>query len=76
MHLRVEAHAGFKAAERPIRFWIGDQEYGVEEILDRWYGPDHEFFKLRASDGNLYILRHDPYCHGEESWSLTSFRRV
>lgn len=30
----------------------------VEEVLEQWYGPDHAFFKLRADDGNVYILRH------------------
>ena len=30
----------------------------VEEVLDEWYGPDDSFFKFRADDGNLYIIRH------------------
>jgi hypothetical protein len=45
----------------------------VEEILDQWYGPDDEFFKVRADDGNLYILRHHPL---EDEWSLESFRQT
>ena len=26
-------------------------------MLDQWYEPDGIFYKLRANDGNLYILR-------------------
>ncbi len=29
----------------------------VEEIMDQWYGPQDVFYKVRADDGNLYILR-------------------
>jgi hypothetical protein len=45
----------------------------VEEVVDQWYGPDAAFFKVRADDGNLYILRHQAV--GDE-WSLESFRRL
>ena len=61
-----------KADERPIRFQLGDRDYMVEEVLDQWYGPDDEFFKVRADDGNLYILRHQAL---EGGWSLESFRQ-
>ena len=40
-----------------MRFYLGEQLRMVEEVLDQWYGPDDAFFKLRADDGNLYILR-------------------
>ena len=31
----------------------------VEEVLDQWYGPQDAFYKVRADDGNLYILRRE-----------------
>jgi hypothetical protein len=31
----------------------------MEGVLDQWFGPDHVFFKLRADDGNVYVLRHE-----------------
>ena len=46
--------------------------YEVTEVLDRWYGPDYECFKVRADDHNLYVLRHQP---GDDTWSLDAFRR-
>ena len=73
MTVRVVCYAGRKADERPIRFCLDDREYLVEEIVDQWYGPADTFFKVRASDGNLYILR----CGGKEGgWSLESFRAL
>jgi hypothetical protein len=71
MRVRVECYAGRKANERPMRFWLEDHEYQVERILDQWYDPDGTFFKVRASDGNDYILR----CgEPEGGWTLESFR--
>lgn len=73
MKLRVECYAGHKADERPIRFELDGRDYLVEELLDQWYGPDAQFFKVRADDGNLYILRHRT-SGGADEWSLESFR--
>jgi hypothetical protein len=58
----------------PAAFALGATEYRVEEILDRWFGTDSTFFKLRADDGNLYILRHNSSLR-ENPWTLESFRR-
>jgi hypothetical protein len=73
MKVRVECYSGYKADERPLRFQMGAHEYIVEEVLDQWYGPDEMFYKIRAGDGNVYILRHDERS-GE--WRLESFRRA
>jgi len=73
MRLRVQCYAGRKADERPVRFQLGDREYLIEEVQDQWYGPDDTFFKVRADDGNLYILRHNAL---EDEWRLVSFRSL
>ena len=73
MRIQVQCYAARKADERPIRFQLGDRDYMVEEVLDQWYGPDDEFFKVRADDGNLYILRHQAL---EDEWRLESFRQT
>lgn len=75
MQVRVECYAGWKADERPVRFRLDGHEYVVEEVLDQWHGPDHQFFKIRASDGNLYILRHRTAI-AEGEWDLVSFRKL
>ena len=72
MTVRVQCYAGHKADQRPVRFQLGTHDYVVEEILDQWYGPDDTFFKVRADDGNLYIL-----CHraAADEWTLEAFRQ-
>jgi hypothetical protein len=56
--IHVECYAGRKADERPVRFRINDRDYMVDEIVEQWYGPDDSFYKLRADDDNVYLLRH------------------
>jgi hypothetical protein len=58
MPLKVQTYSGYKADERPVSFTFGEKACGVVEIIDRWYGVDHAYFKLHADDGNLYVLRH------------------
>ena len=41
------------------------------EILDRWFGEDHDYFKVRADDGGVYVLR---YNRCEDGWELTQYR--
>ncbi len=75
MKLNVECYAGRKADERPIRFRLEGRQYLVETVLDQWYGPESIFYKVRADDGNLYILRQQtstPY----GKWDLVSFRQT
>jgi hypothetical protein len=75
MKLRVQCYSGRKEEERPVRFQLGERDYMVEEIVDQWYGPDDAFFKVRADDGNLYILRRGTSA-AEEEWSLEAFREL
>jgi hypothetical protein len=75
MKLTVECYSGRKADERPVRFWLGVRQYQVETVLDQWYDPENISFKVRADDGNLYILRqHISTPHG--TWDLVSFRQT
>jgi len=75
MRLRVECYSGGKADERPIRFWIDGTHYQVEAVLDQWYDPESLFYKVRADDGNLYILRQWTSTP-EGEWELVSFRQA
>jgi len=70
MDVKVECYSGYKAQERPVRFSLGKKVLNVVEILDRWYGEDHDYFKLLADDGNTYLLC---YARDEDRWELTMF---
>ncbi len=72
--LRVECYAGYKADQRPRLFILGGQRFEVRELLDTWYGPDDEYFRIIADDGNIYVLRHR-HAGIEDSWSLEAYRR-
>jgi hypothetical protein len=70
MKIRVESYDGYRAGEKPLRFHMGRKRREVVEILDRWYGEDHDYFKVRADDGGVYVLR---YGRGENDWELTQY---
>ncbi len=72
--MRVDCYSGYKADERPVRFRLDGHEYLVEELLDQWYGQNDVFFKVRADDGNLYILSHESSSPAGR-WGLVSFRK-
>ena len=74
MKLRVERYSGSKGDERPVRVRLDDHDYFIEELLDQWYGPDDAYFKVRADDGNFYILRRATTTP-EGVRSLESFRQ-
>ena len=75
MKLRVECYSGHKADERPVRFVLERKEYNVEAILDQWYEPEAVLYKIRADDGNIYILRRQASTP-EGLWELVSFRQA
>ena len=53
----VESYSGYKVNERPTLFILKDRQVGVVDILDRWYGPEDDFFKVLADDGGVYLLK-------------------
>jgi hypothetical protein len=59
LEVQVECHAGYRSEETPRRLQFGARRIEVLEVLDRWLGPDHRYFKVRGDDGASYILRHD-----------------
>ena len=75
MNVEVGCYSGYKGDERPVRFRLGGQDYLVEELLDQWYGPQDVFFKVKANDGNVYILRRCSTTP-EGEWGLESFRDI
>jgi hypothetical protein len=67
----VECYSGYKADERPLSFQLDDRNIAVKELLDKWYGIDYTYFKVRADDDNTYILKYDEH---KDEWSLEFFK--
>ncbi len=74
MKLEVECYSGHKADERPVRFRLDERQYAVETVLDQWYEPESISYKVRADDGNFYILRRQT-SSPDGAWELVSFRQ-
>lgn len=70
LQVQVECYAGHRGEESPRRFFIGERALEVSEIIDRWLDPEYRYFKLRGSDGGIYMLRHD---NATGAWELTLF---
>ncbi len=60
--------AGFSGGSG--RGFCGGQ--GEKWLLEEWYGPNDAFFKIRADDGIVYLLRHDTSV-ADGKWSLVAF---
>lgn len=65
--IHVSCYSGYKADERPISFTLLGRELMVEEIIDRWYGPNKSFFKILANDNKVYLIKYD---QDEDQWTL------
>jgi hypothetical protein len=72
MRVHVECYAGYRAEETPRALRLGERRVEVVEVLDRWLGPDHRYFKLRGDDGATYIVRYDAE---RDEWELTVYDR-
>ena len=72
MKLQVECYAGYRGEQEPRVFSLGERRLEVLSILDRWLAPEHRYFKVAASDGDTYVLRHDQ-ASGE--WTLGAYRK-
>ena len=65
--IQVGCYSGYKANERPINFTVRGRNLLVEEIIDRWYGVNHSYFKILANDQKIYLIRYD---QDEDLWTL------
>ena len=73
MRIAVQTYAGYKGDERPVSFSLEGRTLQIIEIVDRWYEPDHNSFKVVAEDGRTYLLRHDLNAN---DWELVESRNV
>jgi hypothetical protein len=66
-HIEVKCYSGYKANERPLSFVLGEKKFQVKRIVERWFGEDHDYFKVLADDGRVYRLKWHRF---GDRWSL------
>jgi hypothetical protein len=66
--IEVSAYSGYKANERPQYFILGQKRFEVVKIVNKWYGIEHDHFKVLADNGKLYFLRWHRF---SDRWFLT-----
>lgn len=66
-HIEVKGYSGYKANERPLSFVLGERKFQVKRIVARWFGQDHDYFKVLADDGGIYLLK---WHRNRDRWSL------
>lgn len=71
MNIQVTCHAGYPGEETPKSFRLGDRKIEIVEILDRWAGPGHRYFKVTDADKALYILQHNT---ASWTWQITFYQ--
>ena len=69
MALQVECRTD-EGGEVPVRFGHGGASQEVAEVVDRWLGEDHRYYRVRTEDGGLFILRYD---QRDDSWQISLF---
>jgi hypothetical protein len=70
--IRVKTYSGHKADERPTSFFLGSRELAVVELVDRYYDPHEDIFKVKAEDGGVYLIGHD---RQDDGWRLKGYYR-
>ena len=63
----VVAYSGYRANERPMYIILGHSKVEVTEVLDRWFGQNHDYFKVLAGDGRSYLIK---WHRSQDAWFL------
>lgn len=58
--------------KEPYTLYLSEREIALEEVIDRWFAENREYYKVKAEEDCIYILCHH---HNEDSWELTLFER-
>jgi hypothetical protein len=72
MQVQVETNVDSDGIEKLRLIRFDSREIEVVENIDQWHGADYRYFKVRGSDGCLYMLRHNEI---RADWELTIYER-
>jgi hypothetical protein len=71
MLVQVESRCRSGGSCEPLVLAMAGRNVELMRIIDRWPGSDHSYFKVEASDGARYILRH---ATREDIWEMRWFQ--
>ncbi len=63
----VRSYCGYRVNEEPRSLYRLGEWVPIDEVLDRWYDPDHNYFKVRTRTGDIYLLK---WSSEEDTWYL------
>jgi len=72
MQVQVECYVDEGGTEKLQRFSLDSRVVEVADNIDQWHGADYRYVKVRGTDGDLYILRHNEI---RAKWELTMYQR-
>jgi hypothetical protein len=72
VQVHVETYMDDGGAEKLSRFRLDGRLVEVADNIDQWHGADYRYVKVKDSDGDAYILRHNEIRH---VWELTMYQR-
>jgi len=55
--IEVVGYSGYKANERPLSFVLDERKLRVSDVIERWYGVEHDYFKVIAEDDHVYLFK-------------------
>jgi hypothetical protein len=70
--LNVDSFPGYKGEHTPRSFTLEGKTLLVERVVDCWYSETHSYFRVKANDGQRYVLRLDL---DDELWELVMVER-
>jgi hypothetical protein len=73
MRVQAESYVDQDGVEKLRRIRFDDHQIEIAENIDQWHGADYRYFKVRGSDGSLYIVRHN---ETRADWELTMYERA
>jgi hypothetical protein len=73
MQVQVQTYLDKDGIEKLQLIRFDSRKIEVAENIDQWHGADYRYFKVRGSDGCLYLLRHSEI---RADWELTMYQRA
>ena len=73
VQVQAETYVDQDGVEKLRRVRFDSRQIDITENIDQWHGVDYRYFKVRGSDGNLYILRHNEI---RADWELKMYEQL